>query len=177
VISVLLTEVYGYALSRRIIWLSWGFNLIGSGIIGFAIALPAASAWTFQESFATILGRAPLMLLASFIAFIVGEFVTAYILAKLKIYTSGKYLWLRTLGAISVGQALDTIIFEIIAFWQILSFHQIMILSLACYSSKIIYQMVLTPVLSWLANFIKRKEQVDIFDRDTNFNPFRIGIE
>lgn len=176
-ISLILTEVYGYALSRRIIWLGWCANLLASLIIAFAILLPSAPSWKMQAPYALILGRAPLILVASFLGFISGEFASSFLLAKQKVWLQGRYFWLRALNSTFVGQVLDTIIFDVMVFWQILSWSEILILSVTCYVFKICYQLLLTPLLYVIADFIKKREAIDIYDKHTNFNPFRLRLE
>jgi hypothetical protein len=175
VLSMLLTEVYGYAMSRRVIWSAFVCNLFVAAAITLAITLPAASSWHEQTQYALILGRAPRLLGASFAAFLIGEFIGTYILAKVKIFTSGRYLWFRTIGATSIGQLIDSITFASIAFANIISWHDIMILGLSAYWCKMVYQILLTPGIYAFARFLKKHEQVDIFDRNTNFNPFNLN--
>lgn len=176
-LSVILTEVYGYSMSRRVIWGALACNILIVGIIFIAIALPPATFWHNQASFALILGNAPRLVLASFSAFVVGEFIGTYILAKIKISTSGKYLWLRTIIATLAGQAIDCTVFTTIAFSNILPFHEMFMLGITTYGCKIIYQLLLTPGVYALANFLKFKEGVDIYDKNTNFNPFNLGLK
>lgn len=173
-LSMILTEVYGYTMSRRVIWSSFVCNIIASAVIILAINLPYADSWHNQEQYAAILGSAPRMLMASLGAFLFGEFIGTYILAKLKIFTHGKYLWMRTLSAISVGQLLDSLIFTTIAFIGVISLRHVIILSMAAYVCKIIYQIVLTPGIYVLVGFLKKREGLDVFDRHTNFNPFNL---
>jgi len=173
-LSMILTEVYGYTMSRRVIWSSFACNILASIIIIFAIHLPYADSWHNQEQYASILSNAPRMLIASLGAFLFGEFIGTYILAKLKIFTHGKYLWMRTLSAISAGQLLDSLIFTTIAFAGVMSLHHVFILSIAAYVCKIIYQVLLTPGIYVLVGFLKKHEGLDVFDRHTNFNPFNL---
>lgn len=176
-VSIMLTEVYGYAMSRRVIWCSFICNIIIAVIIMLAVALPAAATWHEQEQYAAILGRAPRLLGASFGAFLIGEFIGTYILAKLKVFTAGKYLWLRTLGATSIGQIIDSMAFTTIAFMNIVSWRNIIILGISAYWCKMVYQIILTPGIYAVARWLKKQEQVDIFDRNTNFNPFNLELK
>jgi queuosine precursor transporter len=177
ILSVLLTEVYGYAMSRRVIWAAFVCNLLVALIISFCIALPGASSWHEQEQYTMILGRAPRLLTASLGAFLVGEFMGTYILAKTKVFTAGRYLWFRTMGATLIGQLVDSAAFTSIAFVGIVSWRDVMILSISAYGCKVIYQMLFTPAIYVFARFLKKHEQVDIFDRNTNFNPFNLGLK
>lgn len=177
ILSMILVEVYGYSMSRRVIWGAFVCNLFVALIIMFSITLPAASSWHDQEQYQIVLGRAPRLFAASLSAFLVGEFIGAYILAKAKVFTSGKYLWLRTLGATCAGQMVDSVAFTVVAFAGIVSWYDIMILSFGAYWCKVIYQVILTPMIYTLARFLKKHEQIDIFDRNTNFNPFNLGLK
>ena len=176
-LSMILTEVYGYTMSRRVIWSAFVCNVFVALAIALSIALPEATSWHEQEQYRTILGRTPRLLAASLGAFLVGEFIGTYILAKAKVFTAGKYLWLRTMGATLVGQIIDSIAFTAIAFIGIISWQDIVILCISAYGCKIIYQILLTPTIYMLANFLKKREHVDIFDRNTNFNPFNLGLK
>ncbi|EKE00580.1 MAG: hypothetical protein ACD_21C00324G0001 [uncultured bacterium] len=177
VLSILLTEVYGYAMSRRVVWAAFICNLFVAAIIIFAIALPAAPSWHGQEKYSAVLGLAPRFLGASLCAFLVGEFIGTYVLAKMKVFTSGKYLWLRTIGATSIGQLIDSMAFTTIAFINVVSWHDIMILGISAYWCKMVYQILMTPGIYAFAGFLKKHEHVDIFDRHTNFNPFNLGLK
>jgi uncharacterized integral membrane protein (TIGR00697 family) len=169
-LSIILTEVYGYAMSRRIIWLSFGCNFVVVLIIMFSITLPAASTWQFQEQYTILFGR-------TFVAFLVGEFIGTYILAKLKIATFGKHLWFRTFSATSIGQLIDSAIFTLIAFVNLMNWHDMIVLTISAYVFKIIYQIIITPGVYALADFLKKHEQIDIFDQNTNFNPFNLRLK
>jgi uncharacterized integral membrane protein (TIGR00697 family) len=176
-LSIILTEVYGYAMSRRIIWSAFICNIFVAATIVFAVALPPAHTWHEQSQYAAILGRAPRLLGASFAAFLTGEFICTYILAKIIVFTSGKHLWLRTIGSTSIGQLIDSASFTIIAFAGILSWHDIIILAMSAYWCKMAYQILMTPGVYAIAKFLKNHEHVDIFDRNTNFNPFNLGLK
>lgn len=177
VLSMILTEVYGYAMSRRVIWASFACNLMVALVISLAIALPSATGWNDQTQYKAILGQTPRFLAASFCAFLIGEFIGTYILAKIKVFTTGKYLWFRTMSATALGQLIDSVIFTTIAFISVVSWHEIGILSISAYWCKIIYQLLMMPGIYALARFLKDQEKIDIFDRNTNFNPFNLGIK
>ena len=177
VLSMILVEVYGYAMSRRVIWMAFICNIVVALVIGFSVFLPGAQTWIHQEQYALILGRAPRLLMASLSAFLVGEFMGAYVLAKIKVLTSGKHLWFRAIMTILIGQGIDSVVFTIIAFAGILSWQNVVILSISAYLCKIIYQALLTPGIYIFARFLKKREQVDIFDNNTNFNPFNLGLK
>jgi uncharacterized integral membrane protein (TIGR00697 family) len=173
-----LTEVYGYAVTRRVIWLGFGCNLIFVLFILAAGALPgAAGAWdgAAQSAFDRILGFAPRLLAASFVAYVVGEFVNSFVMARLKIATQGRWLWTRTIGSTLVGQGLDSAIFIVGAFAGVLPGGILLRTILYQWGFKTAYEIVATPLTYALVNFLKRQERQDPFDVGTDFNPFRLA--
>ena len=172
IISALLTEVYGYAMSRRVIWFGLGCNVMMIAAIKLVILLPAAPDWHDQAVFVAVLDRTPQIVLASFTAFVVGEFTNTYILAKTKIFTQGKFLGLRAVGSTIVGQAIDSVLFTLIAFWGILNWSELRVLTITMYAFKLCVELLALPLIYKLAHFLKHHEGVDIFDRHTKFNPF-----
>lgn len=173
-----LTEVYGYAVTRRVIWLGFGCNLIFVLFIVAAGALPgAAGAWdpAAQSAFDRILGVTPRLVLASFIAYVVGEFVNSFLMARLKIATQGRWLWTRTIGSTLVGQGLDSAIFITGAFAGVLPGNILLRTILFQWGFKTAYEIVATPLTYAVVNFLKRQERQDPFDIGTDFNPFRLA--
>jgi queuosine precursor transporter len=170
-----ITEVYGYALSRRIIWLTLIINISFALLITIAIKVPHAEIWKNQEAFALIFGQAARICVASFVAFVSGEFINSYVIAKLKIKTAGKYLWFRTISAVALSQAIDTLIFTFIAFFGVIPIGDIMTMIISVYIFKIIYNSLATPIIYFLSRYLKRKEKIDVYDYHTNFNPFKIN--
>jgi queuosine precursor transporter len=172
-----LTEVYGYARSRRVIWFGMGSSLISSLIFGLVTLLPTDPSSPTKGAFESVLGFVPQIVLASLAAFFVGEFLNAFVLAKLKVATQGRWLWTRTIGSTLIGQAADTLIFTLLAFgfgpsalprdvlWQVIAFN---------YVYKVALEVVLTPVTYWVVGFLKRAEGMDVFDTNTDFNPFKL---
>lgn len=177
IISALLTEVYGYAMSRRVIWFGLGCNVMMIAAIKFVILMPSAASWTDQALFAAVLDRTPQIVLASFTAFMVGEFTNTYILAKTKIFTAGKFLGLRAVGATMVGQAIDSILFTLIAFWGFLNWHELSVLTITMYVFKLTVELAALPLIYVVARSLKSQEGVDIFDRHTKFNPFLLRLK
>ena len=175
IIGDVLTEVYGYRQARRAIWLGFMSNLVVVVAIVIAGALPAAGFWKGQEAFDAILGQTPRILAASFAAYLVGEFANAYVLAKLKIATEGRMLWLRTIGSTLIGQGLDSAIFITIAFAGIMPGGVLVELIVVQWLVKSAYEAVATPLTYGAVGFLKRKEGVDVYDRETRFNPLLIG--
>ncbi len=172
IVNDVLTEVYGYRRSRLVIWIGFGANLLMVLAIQVAILLPAAPFWNGQEAFATILGATPRLLIASLCAYLVGEFLNAYVLAKMKILTKGRWLWTRTIGSTFVGQMFDSSIFSLIAFLGVIPLREIGIMILTVWAFKTVYEAIVTPVTYLVVNFLKRREGMDVYDYDTRFNPF-----
>jgi queuosine precursor transporter len=170
------TEVYGYAASRRAIWL--GF--ICSGLLSvmgmIMVALPPHPEWHNQEAYATIFGTVPKMVLASLIAYWCGEFSNSFTMAKMKVITGGKHLWTRTIGSTVIGQFVDTTVFLSLAFGATLSMGSLVELIITSYSFKVIYEVLATPLTYWVVNGLKRLEGVDTYDVATNFNPFHRAL-
>ena len=172
-----LTEVYGYAAARRVIWLGFACNLLAVVVIAVAGALPGASAagWTSgqQGAYASILGFTPVVLLASFCAYLAGEFLNSFVLAKLKIATKGRWLWTRTIGSTLVGEGIDSIIFITILFGFALHAPLSVLLTLIVtqWGLKVLYEIAATPFTYAVVGYLKRAEGLDTFDYQTNFSP------
>lgn len=175
ILGDVLTEVYGYGGARRVIWLGFLANLLVVAAIALAQALPPASFWDGQAAFERILGLTPRLLAASFLAFLVGEFANAFVLAKLKIATAGRFLWLRTVGSTLVGQALDSAIFITLAFAGILPAAALVEAIVTQWLVKSAYEALATPATYAAVGFLKRREGVDVFDRETRFNPLLLA--
>lgn len=169
----ILTEVYGYRLARRVIWLGFLCNLIFVIFAWIGQALPPASFWEGQAAYESILGYTPRLLVASFCGYIVGEFANSFILAKMKILTRGRWLWTRTIGSTIAGQGLDTSIFIVLAFIGTPPFAPIMVIY--HWLTKVAIEAVATPVTYAAVNYLKNKESIDTYDNQTNFNPFLIS--
>jgi len=168
-----LTEVYGYRVARRVIWLGFICNLVFVFFAWVGQVLPPAPFWEGQEAYQGILGFAPRLLAASFCGYLAGEFVNSFILAKMKILTKGRWLWSRTIGSTVVGQGLDTSIFITLAFIGTPSFVPIMILY--HWLAKTVIEAVLTPATYAVVNWLKRREGIDTYDYETGYNPFTIS--
>lgn len=169
----ILTEVYGYRQARRVIWLGFFCNLI---FVIFAWAgqlLPPAPFWQGQVAYEQILGYTPRLLAASFLGYLVGEFANSFVLARMKILTSGRWLWSRTIGSTVVGQGFDTSIFIVLAFIGTPSFLPVMILY--HWLTKVGIEAIATPFTYGVVNFLKKKEGIDTYDYQTNFNPFLVS--
>jgi uncharacterized integral membrane protein (TIGR00697 family) len=174
VIGDVLTEVYGYSAARRVIWLGFGANLLFVVAASVAGALPAPGFWQHQSAYDQILGQAPRILAASFLAFLVGEFVNSYVLAKMKIMTQGRWLWTRTIGSTVVGQACDSAIFVAIAFAGKFPVSAILGIIVTQWIAKCLYETAATPLTYLVVRYLKRKESMDTYDHGTRFNPFAV---
>jgi queuosine precursor transporter len=167
-----LTEVYGYRLARRVIWLGFACNLLFVFFAWIGQILPSAIFWQDQLAYKTILGFAPRLFLASLMGYLVGEFANSFVLSKMKILTKGRWLWTRTLGSTVIGQGLDTSLFILIAFIGTSSFVPIMILY--HWAGKVLIEAAATPATYAIVRSLKKHEAIDMFDYETNFNPFLV---
>ncbi|MDA5193304.1 queuosine precursor transporter [Govanella unica] len=169
-----LTEVYGYARARKVVWT--GFVALGfaSFMAWIIVGMPPAEGWDGQDAYAAVLGQTPRIVLASLIAFFVGEMVNAYVLARMKVWTAGRWLWTRTIGSTVVGQAFDSLVFYPIAFYGMWPNDLLLAVMLSNYLIKVGWEVVLTPVTYRVVALLKRAEQVDFYDRGTDFNPFTL---
>src|SRR5688500_17959269 len=172
----ILTEVYGYARSRRVIWAGFG-ALIFASLMAFTVtSLPPAQTMSAdqQNAINLIFGQVPRIVLASLLAFWAGEFTNSFVLAKLKIFTSGKYLWTRTIGSTFAGEAVDSMIFYPVAFYGIWSNEQLVSVLIGNYFIKVLWEVLATPFTYKIVAFLKKAENVDHFDKETDFNPFKL---
>jgi uncharacterized integral membrane protein (TIGR00697 family) len=170
----ILTEVYGYKKSRSVIWLGFFMALLMSVIFIIVGKLPPAVGWDNQTAYDAILGLTPRIVLASLIAYLFGEFSNSYILAKMKIWTKGKMLWARTIGSTLVGELVDSTLFILIAFLGVFPNSLLFILIVSNYIFKTAVEVLFTPATYKVVKFLKREEGEDYYDKDTDFNPFKI---
>ena len=175
ILGDVLTEVYGFARARQAIWLGFACNLLAVLAIAAAGALPAAGFWDGEEAFQRILGQAPRILAASFLAYLVGEFVNAYVLARLKVATEGRMLWLRTIGSTLIGQAFDSAIFMTVAFAGVIEPGGLAAAAVTQWLFKSAYEALATPLTYAAVGFLKRREGREVFDRDLRFNPLALS--
>jgi hypothetical protein len=177
-----LTEVYGYGRARQVIWIGFTCNLLAVLAIQIGGMLPAAPFWNAgvyaspadaQTAYEAILGFSPRLLLASVAAYLIGEFLNSFVLAKLKTATSGRWLWMRAIASTFVGQLADSAVFITLAFTGILPTPALVRLIITQWLFKSAFEALATPLTYAAVNFLKRTEQVDHYDRDTSFNPFR----
>ncbi|MFZ9232904.1 MAG: queuosine precursor transporter [Hylemonella sp.] len=174
----ILTEVYGYGRDRRVVWAGFGALIFASFMSIVVLALPAASDpfnQGYQEHLNAVFGNTPRIMLASVLAFWCGSFSNSYVLAKMKIWTKGRLLWSRTIGSTLVGEAVDSGLFYVLAFYGIWPTHQVVAVAVAQYVLKTTWEIVMTPVTYRVVAFLKAKEHEDYYDRHTNFSPFKIS--
>jgi hypothetical protein len=171
-----LTEVYGYARSRRVIWAGFAAMFFAAFMSWVVVKMPAAPGWKGQQAYEMIFGNTPRIVLASLVAFWAGEFANSFVLAKMKIRTGGRHLWTRTIGSTIVGEGVDSLIFYPLAFFNssIMTNEQAVKVMIGNYLLKVGWEMIITPITYQIVNFLKRAEQEDYYDRDTNFNPFTL---
>ncbi len=168
----ILTEVYGYERSRRVIWAGFAGLVLMAVVIWVVGVVPADPGWSLQGSYQALLMTAPRIALASIIAYFIGEFSNSYILSRLKIYTKGKYLWVRTIGSTLVGQLIDSFLFVWIAFGGVWENSLVIRVLISNYLFKTGYEILATPLTYAVTNWLKRRENEDHYDHNANYNPF-----
>ena len=168
-----LTEVYGYRQSRRVIWTGFAAAALMSVVFYLVGELRPAPDWTAQDAYMAILGQTPRIVIASLIAYFAGEFSNSYTLAKMKVATQGRWLWMRTIGATIVGEFVDTGLFVMVAFYGVLPTSLLISVTVSNYIFKVGFEVLATPITYRVVNFLKKTEQEDYYDRQTNFNPFK----
>lgn len=178
VIDDILTEVYGYARARRVIWTGFAALLFMALMEWTVVHLPAAAGWTGQDAYERVFGSGWRIILASLAAFWVGDFLNSFVLAKMKIWTRGRFLWTRTIGSTIVGEGADSLIFYPLAFWGMPDWPiETMVMVMASqFVLKVSWEAVLTPVTYAIVGFLKRREGVDVYDEATDFTPFRAKV-
>jgi len=172
----ILTEVYGYAKSRRVIWAGFAGLAFASLMAWMIVALPPAPFWQNQGAYEIAFGSAWRVSLASLVAFAAGEFVNSFVLAKMKIWTNGRWLWTRTIGSTIFGEAVDSLLFYPLAFYNsgIIPNDKLWLVVVAQFVAKVAVEVVLTPVTYKIVAFLKKAENEDYYDTNTNFNPFSL---
>ena len=176
ILGDVLTEVYGYQRCRRVIWIGFACNAAAVAAIAIGGALPPAGFWDGQEAYVRTLGAVPRIVAASFLAYLVGEFVNSFVLAKLKVATSGRLLWLRTIGSTVMGQLVDSGVFITVAFLGVFPGDQVLRLVVAQWLFKVAYEAAATPLTYAVVGWLKRREGIDHFDAGTDFTPLRFGL-
>lgn len=173
ILGDILTEVYGFKQARRIIWSAFAANVLAVLVIVTAGELNPAPFWTDQDAYEAILGQTWRIVSASFIAFLVGEFANSVILARLKVATNGRWLWTRTISSTLVGQGLDSVLFVTIAFYGT-GIPDLRLLIWETWVFKVGFEILATPITYLVVNGLKRAEGIDVYDRETDFNPVAV---
>ena len=178
VIGDVLTEVYGFARARRVIWTGFVALVFMALMAQVVVALPPAPDWKGQAAYEAVFGQVPRIVAASMIAFWAGEFANSVVLAKMKVWTEGKYLWTRTIGSTIVGQGVDSLIFYPLAFWGAAGWTNDLVLKvlLTQWVLKVSWEALLTPVTYAVVGWLKRREGFDVYDENTDFTPFSVGM-
>jgi len=174
IIGDVLTEVYGYAHARRVIWTGFAALLFMAFMAAVVVALPPAAGWPGQKAYEFVFGNSWRIVAASMAAFWVGEFANSFILARLKLATAGRFLWMRTIGSTIVGQGLDSLIFYPLAFYGLVGWppEQLMQVVVSQWLIKTAWEALLTPVTYGVVGFLKHREGAEVFDAGTDFSPF-----
>lgn len=175
----ILTEVYGYARDRRVVWAGFGALIFASVMAFVVISLPPnPSGWmkTYQPALETVFGNSFRIVAGSIIAFWCGSFVNSFVLAKMKIWTNGQFLWTRTIGSTMVGELVDSVLFYSIAFYGLWATSDLMKVIVVQYILKTSWEILMTPFTYKIVKFLKRVENEDYYDRNTNFTPFSIKV-
>ena len=171
-----LTEVWGYSVARIVIWSGFAANIVAVLFIAAAIAVPADSHYADRAAYARVLGESPRLVAASLAAYLCGEFLNAFVLARLKLLTRGRFLWSRTIGSTLVGQGVDTAIFVSLAFAGVQPWSLLLVVIRDVWVLKVLYEIVATPLTYAIVTLLKRVEGVDTYDSHTRFAPIRLGF-
>lgn len=172
----ILTEVYGYKHARRAIWVGFMVMLLGVTVFTIVRYLPAAAEYQDQVAFESVLGFFPRIVLASLLAYLVGEFINAYILARMKVAAKGKNLWQRLIASSIVGELLDTLIFATVAFAGIITGWSFVIYVMAGWLFKVGVEILLLPATYRVINYLKKSEHINHYDKKTDFSPFSLSL-
>jgi uncharacterized integral membrane protein (TIGR00697 family) len=169
-----LTEVYGYARARKVVWAGFAAEAFASVMAWVVLRFPPAPSWPHQAAYETVFGATWRIVLASLLAFWAGEFCNSYVLAKMKVWSSGRHLYQRTIGSTIAGEAVDSLIFYPVAFMGIWTSDQLLTVMTTNYAIKVGWEVLATPITYKVVAWLKRVEHEDYYDRDTDFNPFTL---
>ncbi len=176
ILGDVLTEVYGYAVSRRVIWIGFVCAAFTSIVAFGADQLPPAPGYADQAAFHTMFGQVPRVILSSMTAYACGEFANSYTLAKMKVWTEGRHLWTRTVGSTVVSELVDSVVVYPLAFAGRWPIELVVKVAVTNYILKVVFEVVATPATYWVVAFLKRREGVDVYDTETNFNPLTLKL-
>ncbi|HET7230687.1 MAG TPA: queuosine precursor transporter [Longimicrobium sp.] len=173
----ILTEVYGYARARRVVWAGFGALAFAAVMSWVVLALPPAPGWPGQAALRSVFGGTPRIVAASLLAFWAGEFTNSFTLAKMKVRSDGRRLWMRTIGSTVAGELVDSLIFYPLAFLGVWETRTVLSVLASNYVLKVLWEVIATPLTYRVVRFLKRVEHEDYFDRDTNFTPFTLAVD
>ncbi len=176
VLGDVMTEVYGYARARRVVWVGFVASAFAAGMAWVVVHMPPAPGWEGQATLAAVFDQAPRIFLASILAFWAGEFANSFVLARMKVWTEGKHLWTRTIGSTAVGQGVDSLIFYPLAFLGVWETSAVIEVLITNYLLKVLWEIVLTPVTYRVVAWFKQAEGLDVFDTGTDFTPFKTRV-
>ena len=176
VLGDVMTEVYGFARARRVVWVGFAASVFAAGMAFVVVSLPPSPDWKGQGALADVFGQVPRIFLASILAFWAGEMANAVVLARMKVFTQGKMLWTRTIGSTIVGQGVDSLIFYPLAFLGVWETRLVFTVLVTNYLLKVLWEVVLTPVTYKVVAWFKTAEGIDVFDSKTDFTPFKTGV-
>ena len=176
VLGDVLTEVYGFARARRVVWVGFAASVFAAGMAFVVVSLPPSPDWQGQAALAEVFGQVPRIFAASILAFWAGEMANAFVLARMKVLTQGRHLWMRTIGSTVAGQGVDSLIFYPLAFFGVWETRLVFAVLLTNYLLKVLWEVVLTPVTYRVVAFFKRAEGLDVYDNRTDFSPFKTGV-
>lgn len=176
VLGDILTEIYGYARARRVIWAGFAGVIFMAFMSWVVLALPAAEGWEGVEAYQFVFGQTPRIVAASICAFWAGEFANSFVMARMKVASEGRHLWRRTIGSTVVGQGVDSLIFYPVAFLGVWTPEQVVAVLITNYLLKVAWEALLTPATYVIVVYLKRAEGVEVFDDDTNFSPFTVKL-
>ena len=174
IINDVIAEVWGFRKARLMIWLAFGMNFFAVLFYQFAVALPPAPFWSGQEAFNTILSQTPRIAVASLMAFLAGSFLNAYVMSKMKVAMNGSKFSVRAIASTMAGEAADSVIFISIAFWGILTAHQLVMMIITQALLKTLYEIIILPITQRVVVYIKRKEQTDVYDTDVSYSIWKV---
>jgi uncharacterized integral membrane protein (TIGR00697 family) len=172
----ILVEVYGYARARRVIWTGFAFLFLMAGLLALVGALPSAPGWDRQEAYIQILGVTPRIVVGSLLGYTAGSFSNSVVMAVMKVRTRGRWLWARTIASTIVGEGVDTVVFVMAAFAGLFPSSTLSTVIISNYVFKTGFEALATPLTYAVTNYLKRAEGVDVYDYDTDLNPFRLSV-
>ncbi|QQS61517.1 MAG: queuosine precursor transporter [Candidatus Moraniibacteriota bacterium] len=169
-----LTEVYGYAKARSVVWMVLLASVLAGVIYSIVVLLPPAAGFDANSAYVRVLGQVPRILFGGWIAVWAGGILNDYVLAKMKIWTKGKYLWTRTIGSTVVGEGVNTILFYVIALYAVIPTNLLVASILSGWLLKVVVEVIMTPVTYKVVEKLKKAENEDYYDYETNFNPLKL---